>query len=527
MQEGAVHLNSDPCQTYTLQTQQLDTHLGASLDDDWGLDTLVRVGETWLPRMLEVSGCGGSGSSTAQAGATAAGGPAAATAAATDVPLLKLFEFLCASMCLYVIDEAPPAARPAGLWAAERRDGGGKEDDAAAAPPTTVWWSVDAPPTEPPDDVPPLMRRALALLLTALRMRAPAAWKSVQLAVVMLWNAAAQSPAVERHQARAGAAPLLLALARGGAWPAALRDMAAGQLQHLMEAHGNLAQLGAEHRAALAAEAAAAAAAAAGGAAAAAAAATGNEDERRRAAALAAAAGEHPGLAPFMAAMVRLIETGHPLLELRGARGIARTCFSAPRGAPRRAALLRAAKATAAAAGAVGALVALLGRAAPAYLAALRGGRAPRQATPRGGRGSAAAEGSGGGGGGGEEDSSMYERDMGTCEVRELQMVDVPRGGWRITPTHSLSSSHPLTPVHCPTHSSSPCQAALELLLATLSALLNLTTLPANQPAVARRGLEALLGANSALYAAIMALVRPGRLGPEGVLLDVLLLPST
>jgi hypothetical protein len=48
----------------------------------------------------------------------------------------------------------------------------------------------------------------------------------------------------------------------------------------------------------------------------------------------------------------------------------------------------------------------------------------------------------------------------------------------------------------------------LELLLASLGALLNLTTLAANQPRVAQRGLTTLLSANTSLYSAIMDLVR-------------------
>lgn len=47
----------------------------------------------------------------------------------------------------------------------------------------------------------------------------------------------------------------------------------------------------------------------------------------------------------------------------------------------------------------------------------------------------------------------------------------------------------------------------LELLLAVLGGLLNLSTLPANQPRVARRGLTTLLSANTSLYTAVMDLV--------------------
>lgn len=213
---------------------------------------------------------------------------------------------------------------------------------------------------------------------------------------------------VERHQVDAGVSSCLLAVAEDRVWPPTLRDMAAGQLQHLLETHRNLVQLGTEHArrrgdaesrkllglAAQSGERRPSAAAAAGtgakfvtakdkadkarvaavlasvaaagsGAGAGAGARAPNEapvptGEEAEWAALEGAAGAHPGLVPFMLAMVRLMETGHPLLELRGARGVARTCFSAARGAPSSVALLVQAKATAAAAGAVGALVELL-----------------------------------------------------------------------------------------------------------------------------------------------------------------------
>jgi hypothetical protein len=52
---------------------------------------------------------------------------------------------------------------------------------------------VDAAPPAPEPLVSPLMQRTLHILLTSLRLRIPLAWKSVQLSVVMLWNAAVQS----------------------------------------------------------------------------------------------------------------------------------------------------------------------------------------------------------------------------------------------------------------------------------------------------------------------------------------------
>lgn len=48
------------------------------------------------------------------------------------------------------------------------------------------------------------MQRTVAILMTSLRLRIPMAWKSVQLSIVMLWNAAVQS----RERSRGGAGGL-------------------------------------------------------------------------------------------------------------------------------------------------------------------------------------------------------------------------------------------------------------------------------------------------------------------------------
>lgn len=83
---------------------QLDKQLGSGLDDNWGLDVLVRVGETWLPKLAE--------SSVVPRGQSLQGSLQPMSIdreaeARADVPLLKLFEFLTASLCLYVIEEEP------------------------------------------------------------------------------------------------------------------------------------------------------------------------------------------------------------------------------------------------------------------------------------------------------------------------------------------------------------------------------------------------------------------------------------
>jgi hypothetical protein len=265
---------------------------------------------------------------------------------------------------------------------------------------------------------------------------------------------------VERHQVDAGVCGCLLALAEDPDWPPTLRDMAAGHLQHLMETHRSLQQLGANQRrragdrererlrwgtagrgggrapedgrravgavaakfvtareradkakvaAALASVCVADPHRAGGGGGGVGADAAGQDaaapsPEEQQLAALEAAAGSHLGLVPFMLAMVRLVETGHSLLELRGARGIARTCFAAARGAPAPVALLQQAKATAAEAGAVAALVELLRSTASKYLVLLEGGALPAAAV------SSVLS---------EEESTMYERSMNNREVRK------------------------------------------------------------------------------------------------------------
>lgn len=52
---------------------------------------------------------------------------------------------------------------------------------------------MDAPVLQSEPSLSPLMLRAVHILLTLLQLRLPAAWKSMQLSVVMLWNSAVQS----------------------------------------------------------------------------------------------------------------------------------------------------------------------------------------------------------------------------------------------------------------------------------------------------------------------------------------------
>ncbi|WIA12059.1 hypothetical protein OEZ85_012136 [Tetradesmus obliquus] len=355
----------------------LDKQLGSQLEDNWGLDVLVRVGETWLPKMAEATGvprgCSLQGVS-----------PDAATQEAeakADVPLLKLFEFLTASLCLYVIEEEPacPLHKTANVYSSARPPG-------VKSSPNT-WWTVAAPMIQADAELSPLLHRTMHILLTVLHLRLPAAWKILQLSVVMLWNAAVQSANVERHQVCEGICSTLLEIVNSSLWPPTLRDLASGHLQFLMETHSNLLQMGQD--------------------------------------------------------FVTLVKTSHPLLELSGARGIARLCFAGSMGSPSTSQLLSEVKATAAAVGAIGVLIDLLRSAATKFLLLEDGGCLPPLPVLTHLV---------------DKEYKIYEREINNAE------------------------------------------GVLEQLTVVLAALLNLSTLRSNQPKIARRGLQVLLKSNTSLY---------------------------
>lgn len=84
-----------PARSLQGKFKQLDKRFDKQLKDNWGLETLVTVGESWLPAMLEQDDIG----------------------EATDIPVLKLFEFLVASICLFMIeDDTPPEPRELDLF---------------------------------------------------------------------------------------------------------------------------------------------------------------------------------------------------------------------------------------------------------------------------------------------------------------------------------------------------------------------------------------------------------------------------
>lgn len=169
---------------------------------------------------------------------------------------------------------------------------------------------------------------------------------------------------MERYLVTQGACTSLLSIANSALWPPTLRDMAAGQLLFHMEALFNVQHLGDE----VADAAAVAAASSAAATRARSAAGSPSLGTVRLAGATAAAtpAAEaslrYPGLQPVMATLVALMNTGHALLELRGACGLARLCLHEPSGTQPPVGLLAEVKASAPELGAISALIELLKR---------------------------------------------------------------------------------------------------------------------------------------------------------------------
>lgn len=104
------------------------------LKENWGLETLVAVGESWLPEMLKQDELG----------------------EASDVPVLKLFEFLVASICLFMIEEE------------SQEEHRGLDLFHLDAPPgvrAKTWWTVEAKAPEPDSILGSNHERALKILV--------------------------------------------------------------------------------------------------------------------------------------------------------------------------------------------------------------------------------------------------------------------------------------------------------------------------------------------------------------------------
>eukprot|EP00191_Tetraselmis_sp_GSL018_P024515 CAMPEP_0177627972 /NCGR_PEP_ID=MMETSP0419_2-20121207/31498_1 /TAXON_ID=582737 /ORGANISM="Tetraselmis sp., Strain GSL018" /LENGTH=1910 /DNA_ID=CAMNT_0019129181 /DNA_START=17 /DNA_END=5750 /DNA_ORIENTATION=+ len=243
---------------------------------DWGLDILVSVGETWK--------------------------------------LLKLFEFLVASLCLFLIDEdSPVPPRRVDVFEMGVPRGGPKRK---------TWWSVAVFPPDAEPREPPAVEKSLQILCRLLNLKMYIGWKVVQLSVVSLWNCAVRSASTEKYIVQSGVVERLISIASTGYWPPTLREAAAGHVMQLAEEWSNISHMGGTKR--------------------------------------------------IQEVMVQLIKTKHPLLEMRAARYIGRLTFTTPYLQPKPRATLAATKENIAAMDGIVHLVKLLTRCQKRYNISLR-----------------------------------------------------------------------------------------------------------------------------------------------------------
>ncbi|DBA90981.1 TPA: hypothetical protein ACH3X2_004190 [Trebouxia sp. C0005] len=249
-------------------------------DADWGLETLVHVGEHWIDSLLQVGPDGG------------------------DTPLVKLFEFLVASMCLFLIsDNDPLEPHKHEVYEASQRPGTASK----------TWWTLALPQAPHTDaQLSPIVERSLAVLIKLLHLTDTIAYKCMTLTAVTLWNCSVRSEAVEQRVVALGVCAPLLAILDTPRWPNCLRDCAGGLLQSLSERWDNVQAMG--------------------------------------------------GLRPFVHSMLTLATSKQPLLELRGARGLGRVAFKAPFYCPNANKTLLETKAEIAEAGGIPALIGLVQR---------------------------------------------------------------------------------------------------------------------------------------------------------------------
>ncbi|GIL66635.1 hypothetical protein Vafri_20126 [Volvox africanus] len=415
--------------------QQLEKRFDKQLKDNWGLETLVSVGESWLPAMLDQDEDG----------------------EATDVPVLKLFEFLVASICMFMVDDdGVPERRELDVFRLSAPEGARHK----------TWWTVDVRAPEADGTVDLDTERALRILLQILGMHLSAAWKSMQLGVLTLWNACCRHPNMERHVVERGVALKLLMVINNPSWPPSLREISAGCLEFFQERWSNLRTFGPGEPHLM------------------------PQGLPAEVSGLTMGARPTDGVVPYTAAMVGLINTQVPLMEYRGCHGLARMTYTAPYGCPESKAFLREAKAVATGLGAVEALVALMKRLNRRYqdlgpagvlpgtfqsVSSANGvvgsGPSPLSPMPAAASGSAAATRPYSPG---EENPSIFERDMQNLE------------------------------------------AVQDIYFVSMAALLNMSVLRANQVPIAKRGLLVLLGTNTVFYNRVVALraqlnaTRPG-----------------
>lgn len=158
-------------------------------------------------------------------------------------PLLKLFEFLVSSICLFVIDDDEPPPPPQDdVFSLARPDTTGTAGLASSQ--SCSWWTVDVQRPEPPCKDTGAMLRTYEILCVAISVQAPQAWKIVQLSLLTLWNVCVRRRGAEAYVVEKGIAIPLLDICAQPHWPPSVRMMAAGFLASLSESAQNISQLG-------------------------------------------------------------------------------------------------------------------------------------------------------------------------------------------------------------------------------------------------------------------------------------------
>lgn len=174
-------------------------------DSDWGLQIIVEVGNNWVDRLIGASNTD------------------------VDAPLVKLFEFMVAAMCLLVAsaheDQDPLEGRDETLW--ERTNDGS-------------FWGVTIRPPSPPDDMPQATSAAIALLTRLLQIRSAVAAKIVQLSTSTLWNLCKADLLSQKRTLELGIAQSLIEIPHCGFFPPSVRAIAAMFLAVLAEQDENL-----------------------------------------------------------------------------------------------------------------------------------------------------------------------------------------------------------------------------------------------------------------------------------------------
>eukprot|EP00210_Caulerpa_lentillifera_P000601 g582.t1 len=188
---------------------ELENQLESIKRDEWGLETLVQVGERWLAALKDFKDTKN-----------------------TNAAILKLFEFLTASLCLFLIpDDNIPDFTPKQLYKYNSK-----------RPSRNLWWTVslklksmEASEVVDEEQITEILNRTLVLLSSLLSLNYRPAWKVMQLACVTLWNICSRSIPAEEFLAKSGICTHLLNITWSEKWPTSLRNCAAGFLQNFNE----------------------------------------------------------------------------------------------------------------------------------------------------------------------------------------------------------------------------------------------------------------------------------------------------